>query len=144
MFSMLTLCIKHIPYINQDLEILYIWWSITSFFFQFTYFWSLVICHLWYRFSIDTEVLHSGIVPKPKLWYRAILNIYLHEYYQDICLWKWINTDLAIHLHWYIITSFCLDWRSTKERGKHNTWHYVLLWMVIFWEWVCHNFNVHF
>ncbi len=32
----------------------------------------LVICHLWYRFSIDTEVLHSGIVPKPKLWYRAI------------------------------------------------------------------------
>ncbi len=38
---MLTLCIKHIPNINQD-------------------------------FGIDTEVLHSGIVPKPKLWYRAI------------------------------------------------------------------------
>ncbi len=33
---------------------------------------SLVICHLWYRFSIDTEVLHSGIVPKPELWYQAI------------------------------------------------------------------------
>ncbi len=41
MFSMLTLCIKHIPNINQD-------------------------------YGIDTEVLHSGIVPKPKLWYRAI------------------------------------------------------------------------
>ncbi len=24
--------------------------------------------------SIDTEILHSGIVPKPKLWYRAIPN----------------------------------------------------------------------
>ncbi len=47
------------------------WWSIT-YIFQFTYFLSLVICHLWYRFSINTEVLHSGIVPKPKLWYRAI------------------------------------------------------------------------
>ncbi len=48
MFSMLTLCIKHIPNINQD-------------------------------FGIDTDLvllntkgLHSGIVPKPKLWYRAI------------------------------------------------------------------------
>ncbi len=37
-----------------------------------TYLLRLVICHLWYRFSIDTEVLHTGIVPKPKLWYRAI------------------------------------------------------------------------
>ncbi len=43
MFSMLTLCIKHIPNINQD-----------------------------YGIDIDTEVLHSGIVPKTKLWYRAI------------------------------------------------------------------------
>ncbi len=25
--------------------------------------------------SIDTEVLHSGIVPKPKLWYRAIPSL---------------------------------------------------------------------
>ncbi len=41
MFSMLTLCIKHTPNINQD-------------------------------YAIDTKVLHSGIVPKPKLWYRAI------------------------------------------------------------------------
>ncbi len=33
---------------------------------KFTYLLRLVICHLWYRFSIDIEVLHSGIVPKPK------------------------------------------------------------------------------
>ncbi len=54
---------------------------------KFTYPLRLVICHLWYRFSIDTDVLHSGIVPKPKLWYRAIpssykttLQSYLHNY----------------------------------------------------------------
>ncbi len=39
------------------------------------FFFRLVICHLWYRFSIDIEVLHSGIVPKPKLWYRAIPSL---------------------------------------------------------------------
>ncbi len=39
---------------------------------QFTYLLWLIICHLWYWFSIDTEVLHSGIVPKPKWQYRAI------------------------------------------------------------------------
>ncbi len=32
----------------------------------------IIICHLWYRFSIHTEVLHSGIIPKPKLWYWSI------------------------------------------------------------------------
>ncbi len=41
----------------------------------------LVIYHLWYRFSIDTEVLHSGIVPKPKLWYRAIPIIHVFQLY---------------------------------------------------------------
>ncbi len=39
---------------------------------QFTYLLWLIICHVWYWFGIDTEVLHSGIIPKPKWQYRAI------------------------------------------------------------------------
>ncbi len=51
-------------------------------FFLFTYFWSLGICHIWYRFSIDTEVLQSGIVPKQKLWYRVVIDRYRFFYYR--------------------------------------------------------------
>ncbi len=40
-------------------------------FFQFTYFLSPLLW-LIVTYGIDTEVLHSGIVPKPNLWYRAI------------------------------------------------------------------------
>ncbi len=81
MFIMLTLLYALNTYLTLTKINKYcIWWSFTlfTFFFQFTYFLRLVICHLWYRFSIDTEVLHSGIVPKPKLWYRAIPNT--HDY----------------------------------------------------------------
>ncbi len=36
-------------------------------------FWGwLFVTYAWYQFSIDIEVLHSDIVPKPNLWYRAI------------------------------------------------------------------------
>jgi len=41
-------------------------------------------------------------------------------------------------------TFFCSDWRPTREGGNLNTWCYVLLWMVNFWEWVFHNCNLHF
>ncbi len=39
------------------------------------FFFSVHLFFLGWKFvtyGIDTEVLHSGIVPKPKLWYRAI------------------------------------------------------------------------
>ncbi len=44
---------------------------------------------LFVTYGIDTEVLHFGIVPKPKLWYRAIPN--LHDNIPSICrflLWS--------------------------------------------------------
>ncbi len=36
----------------------------------------LVIFWLFVTYGIDTEVLHSGIVPKPKLWYQAIPTVF--------------------------------------------------------------------
>ncbi len=79
MFSMLTLLYTLNTYltlfkINKYDHSLFIYIIFSSLIFL-----RLVICHLWYRFSIDTEVLHSGIVPKPKLWYRAIPTRYIRE-----------------------------------------------------------------
>ncbi len=85
MFSMLTLLYAlntYLTLINTNIYIyiyIYIYDNqITFYFFQFNYFFRLVICHLSYRFSIP-KVLHSGIVPKSKLWYRAIPNAYASE-----------------------------------------------------------------
>ncbi len=39
------------------------------------HFFMLVICNQCYWFSIDTEVLYSGIVPKPKLWYGMEISL---------------------------------------------------------------------
>ncbi len=73
MFSMLTLHYALNTYlILTNIKKYYIYDDLSKKKIQFTYFLSLVICHLCYCFSIDTEVLHSGIVSKPKLWYRAI------------------------------------------------------------------------
>ncbi len=68
------------------------------------FFFRLVICHLWYQFSIDTEVLHSGIVPKPKLWYRAIPS----------------TETLMIHWTWRV---------QLHEKIKliHNSWFWCVL-----------------
>ncbi len=68
MFSMLTLLYALNTYLTlTKINKYYIYDDHAHFlFFQFTYLLKLVICHLWYRFSIDTDVLHSGIVPKPK------------------------------------------------------------------------------
>ncbi len=56
MFSMLTLLYALNTYLTLTKINKYYIYEDHSLF----YFFSLVICHLWYRFSIDTEVLHSG------------------------------------------------------------------------------------
>ncbi len=74
MFNMLTLLYALNTYLTLTEINKYCIWSFT--FFQFTYCFRLVICHIWYWFSIDTKVLHFGIVSKPKLWYRAIPRVH--------------------------------------------------------------------
>ncbi len=81
---MLTLCIKHIPNVNQD-------------------------------FGIDTEVLHSGIVPKPKLWYRAIPNSHTHTHTH--------LTHSLSHTHTHTPHSLTLTHTHTHTSLTHSHTH---------------------
>ncbi len=92
MFSMLTLLYALNTYLTltkSNKYYIYIYMMINHglvfYFFISLIFLRLVICHLWYGFSINTEVLYSGIVPKPKLWYRAVPSVVcifiMHIYY---------------------------------------------------------------
>ncbi len=60
-------------------------------------FFSSLIFWVWLfvTYGIDTEVLHSGIVPKPKLWYRAIPN----RYRLFACLCSWYAEPIFIYCY---------------------------------------------
>ncbi len=75
MFSMLTLCIKHIHNILTKINKYYIYDDDQTLKFFFSSLIFGVIFWLFVIYGIDNEVLHSGIIPKPKLWYRAIPTV---------------------------------------------------------------------
>ncbi len=97
---------------------------------QFTYFLRLVICHLWYRFSIDTEVLYSGIVPKPKVWYQAIptsklVILHLHSKLQVSSLREWVPWRSMFFSNLFFISVVqCLSLQRvhcTPENGSQTS-----------------------